>query len=222
MRKKEFEAAVYNNLNLENIYSKENNNDLPPVYSVKENAYDDNQAQAEIADIVYLVDLDLFKKYKQAVINGFYSLNNDFKKHFLEHNSSLSNDFIKIILVKYTDNCVSSPVEYSFTSQKELINDLENSDLNKKAEKSGPIAALNSINALELRNDSMRFLFHFCLGTDDCKNKDYSTQEIEVELRTKEFKYELIFFNEGINKEFYEKVSDLLAPDITIIKVSSD
>lgn len=147
-------------------------------------------------------------------------MNNDFKKHFLEHNSSLSNDFIKIRLIKYSENCLYNPVEFDFTSQKEIISDLENSDYSKKTEKAGPLSALNSVNELKFRNDTMRFLFHFCLGIDDCKNKDYSTQEVEIELREKDFKYELIFFNEGINKEFYEKVADQLSLDITIIKVS--
>ncbi len=138
----------------------------------------------------------------------------------MEHSTTLSNDFIKIQVVKYSNSFIHGAKEYCFTAQSDIIADLENFDCSKKTEKNGPFEALNCINNLKFRNNSMRFLFHFCLGTDDCSNKEYSSQEVETELREKEFKYELIFFNESINKEFYEKVSDVLNLDITIIKVS--
>lgn len=216
---KDFNEVMKNNISLMNIYSTKESNDIPPVYDVKVNIIE-NQREADSADVIFLIDLTLYKKHTEAINKGIYALLNDFKRYFLENNHTTVTEFTRIHLIKYSDTFVSSPIKYEFTKQKEMLDDLEKSDDKTKSEEKGEIEALNSLLKVKCNGGSARFLFHFCSGQDECKKEVYQKQEVNVELRDIDFKYELIFFNKNTNEEFYQKAGSILELEINLAEAN--
>lgn len=164
--------------------------------------------------------MDLYKKVSQQINKAIYALLNDFKRYFLDNQSDFSGDFLIINLIQYNNSSVHENTKFSFTDQQKIIEELEKCDSKSNTELGGPIDAINSIVKLDLRDASMRFLFHFCLGSDECPVKEKEDVEVDTEIRNCEVKYELIFFDNKINQKYCDKVSTVINTDINIVNVS--
>lgn len=164
--------------------------------------------------------MDLYKKVSQQINKAIYALLNDFKRYFLDNQSDFSGDFLIINLIQYNNSSVHENTKFSFTDQQKIIEELEKCDSKSNTELGGPIDAINSIVKLDLRDASMRFLFHFCLGSDECPEKEKEDNEVDSEIRNCEVKYELIFFDNKINQKYCDKVSSVINTDINIVNVS--
>lgn len=181
------------------------------MYDVKgnlEKGYEDSKQ----AEVVFIVDVSQYKKFTKALQNSIYAILNDFKRHYSAVNPG--GEIAKVHLVKYSSSFVSEVEVFEFTKQKELIEILDKANEKESKDLKGAINALNKTNEIEFADSNARFVFQFCAG-----NSDEEEGDINEEIRTKEFKYEIIFFNEP-NQSFYEKVEEFIPVDVNIVKVA--
>lgn len=216
VKKKPFEECIKKNLSLDGIYSKDKS-EIESVYDVKENL--DSQYQNSTgADIAMVIDTTLYKKYTKVIQNSIYALLNDFKKYFMEVDPTFSNPS-RLFLIHYSNTFASISKSFDFTKQNELIEYLDSIKEDTKSQEFGTIAAVNNIDKIDFKEDNARFVFHFCLGSsdEDCKTDLSSATEITEELRNKNLKYEIIFFNDQLNKDFFTKLQEMIEVDVNII-----
>jgi hypothetical protein len=175
-----------------------------------------------------LLESEMLNKYNDTVSSSVLAIAHSFKTHFLEYFSALSEGCIRYIVVKYSNsngnsngNSNSNGIrtkEYDFSAFADLLKELdEKNEKNDKAErldKYGAVAAVNSLANVKFRDDAMRFVFHFCGGESKDKGSD---NEVDAELRSKDFKYEIVFFDENVDKRFFEMVADVIAADVNKI-----
>jgi len=160
----------------------------------------------------------MYKKFTKAVQNTLYALFNDFNKHFLEIDPTFSNP-TRIFTLNYSNTFASEVKEFQFTQQKELMDYLDTVKDDQKSDKFGCIAAVNNLESIELKEKNARFVFHFCLGVDECKVESSSASEIEANLREKDLKYEIIFFNNQLNDDLFTKIQEIIEVDVNIINI---
>lgn len=205
-------ADMHNNLlNLKNLYSQETLTDSHTVYDVKGNL--DNFSDASAADVVFLLDVNVYKKYNTVTKNSIYAIINDFKRYFLLEIPTPQEEFTRLFLILYSSTFVDDVVSFKIDQQNELIETCNNADESKKTELKGEINALNQVLKVDFLEDNAKFVFHFAHSDAKFSEDD----EISSDFTSLDFKYELIYFNKIEDDTFQKKVENVLKYDVSVI-----
>lgn len=183
------------------------------VFNVKENALE-NQTELELVDMIILVDIEIYKKLSTQVSNSIYAIVNDFKNYLIEAHNTINDDFLNLNLVYYNNKYLSENKVFKFNDQENCIKTLESAETQKDSTFYGPIDAFNSIKNINLRENSMRFVFHFA---GENAQETLQDKELDLEELRDKFKYELIFLD-TLDNNLIDKIEQIGNIDVTSIK----